>query len=92
MPSGLPSPPQSSSTSTVQTGSNNITDLVQWSYLQNDGGAPVDNYTVTLVGPGAVHLSTTSSVQPVAIFTLANNEEYTVLQPSTVQELAKQFH
>ena len=49
-----------------------------WGYPQNDGGAPVDNYTVTLVGPGAVHLSTTTSIQPVATFTLAYNEEYTV--------------
>ena len=78
MPPGLPSPPQSPNTSTVQTGPNNITVLVQWSYPQNDGGAPVDNYTVTLVGPGAVHLSTNISVQPVATFTLALNEEYTV--------------
>ena len=78
MPPGLPSPPQSPNTSTVQIGPNNITVVVQWSYPQNDGGAPVDNYTVTLVGPGAVHFSTTTSVQPVATFTLALNEKYTV--------------
>ena len=47
-------------------------------YPQSDGGAPADNYTVTLVGPGAVRLSTTTSVQPVATFTLAYNEEYTI--------------
>ena len=78
MPSGLPSPPQSPNTSTVQIGPDNITVVVQWSYPQSDGGAPVDNYTVTLIGSGAVHLSTTTTVQPVATFTLAYNEEYTV--------------
>ena len=35
------------------------------------------SYTVTLVGPGTAHLSTTT-VQPVATFTLSYNEEYTV--------------
>ena len=75
--SGLPSPPRNPVT-TVHYDTQNITVVVQWSYPQSDGDAPVDNYTVTLVGPGAVHLSTTTSVQPVATFTLANNEEYTV--------------
>ena len=74
---GLPSPPQSTTT-TVHNGPDNITVIVQWGYPRNDGGAAVDNYTVTLVGPGAVHLSITTSVQPVATFTLAYNEEYTV--------------
>ena len=74
---GLPSPPQSPTT-TVQNGSDNITVVVQWGYPLSDGGAPVDNYTVTLVGPGAVHLSTTTVVQQRATFTLAYNEEYTV--------------
>ena len=83
VPTGLPSTPQSPNTSTVQTGPDNITVVVQWSYPQNDGGAPVDNYTVTLVGPGAVHLSTTTSVQPVAIFTLALNEKYIVSVAAT---------
>ena len=77
MLSGLPSPPQNPVT-TVHYDTQNITVVVQWSYPQSDGGAPVDNYTVTLVGPGAVHLSTTTSIQPVATFTLAYNEEYTV--------------
>ena len=36
------------------------------------------SYTVTLVGPGTTHLSTTTTVQPVATFTLAYIEEYTV--------------
>ena len=75
--SGFPSSPQSPTT-TVQYGPQNITVVVQWGYPQNDGGAPVVNYTVTLVGPGPVHLSTTTSVQPVATLTLAYNEEYTV--------------
>ena len=76
--SGLPSSPQSP-TSTVQYyGPQNITVVVQWSYPQNDGGAPVVNYTVTLVGPGAVHLSTTTSIQENTTLTLAYNEEYTV--------------
>ena len=74
---GLPSSPQSPTT-IFQYGPHNLTVRVQWGYPQNDGGAPVDNYTVTLVGPGTVHLSTTISVQPVATFTLAYNEEYTV--------------
>ena len=76
--SGLPSSPQSP-TSTVQYyGPQNITVVVQWGYPQNDGGAPVVNYTVTLVGPGAVHLSTSTSVQENTTFTLPYNEEYTV--------------
>ena len=76
---GLPSPPHSPNTSTVQIGPDSITVLIQWGYPQSDGGAPVDNYTVTLVGPGAVCVSTTTcSVQPMATFTLAYNEEYTV--------------
>ena len=75
--SGLPSPPQSPTT-TVQIGPDNITVVVQWDYPLRDGGAPVDNYTVTLVGPGAVHLSTTTVVHRRATFTLAYNEEYTV--------------
>ena len=76
--SGLPSSPQSS-TSTVQYyGPQNITVVVQWGYPQNDGGAPIVNYTVTLVGTGAVHLSTTTAVQAMATFTLDYNEEYTV--------------
>ena len=78
VPSGLPSSPQSPNTSTVQIGPDNITVVVQWGYPQSDGGAPVLNYTVTLVRPGAVHLSTTTTVQPVATFNLAYNEEYTV--------------
>ena len=64
----MPSPPQSLNTSTVQIGPDNITAVIQWGYPQNDGGAPVDNYTVTLVGPEAVHLSITTSVQPVAMY------------------------
>ena len=83
VPTGLPSTPQSPNTSTVQIGPNNITVLVQWSYPQSDGGAPVDNYTFTLVGPGAVHLSTTTSVQPVTTFTLAYNEKYIVSVAAT---------
>ena len=76
-PLGFPSSPQSPTT-TVQYGPQNITVIVQWGYPQNDGGASVVNYTVTLVGPGAVHLSTTSSVQMMATFRLDYNEEYTV--------------
>ena len=74
----MPSPPQSPTT-TVQYGPDNITVVVQWGYPQNDGGAPVDNYTVTVLGP-AVHLSTfiPNSVQAMAIFILDYNEEYTV--------------
>ena len=78
VPSGLPSPPQSPNTSTVQIGPDHITVVIQWGYPQNDGGAPVDNYTVALVDPRAVHISTTTSVQSMATFTLAYNEEYTV--------------
>ena len=74
IPSGLPSSPQNPTT-TVQYGPQNITVVVQWGYPQSDGGAPVDNYTVTLVGP--VLLSTTS-VKENTTFTLAYNEEYTV--------------
>ena len=77
VPSGLPSSPQSP-TIIVQFSPQNITVLVQWGYPQNDGEATVDNYTVTLVGPGAVHLSTTTVVHRRATFTLAYNEEYTV--------------
>ena len=75
--SGLPSPPQNPVT-TVHYDTQNTTVVVQWSYPRSDGGAPVDNYTVTLVGPQAVHLSATTSIQPVATFTLAYNKEYTV--------------
>ena len=84
MPSGLPSPPQTPTT-TVQYDPDNIMAVVQWGYPQNDGGAPVDNYTVTLVGPGPVHLSTstTTSVQAMAIFILEYNEEYTVTIAAT---------
>ena len=78
MPSGLPSPPQSPNTSIVQSGPDNVTAVVQWGYPQSDGGAPVLNYTVTLADPRAVHVSITTTVQPVATFTLAYNEEYTV--------------
>ena len=74
---GLPSSPQSPTT-TVQSGPQNITVVVQWGYPQNDGGAHVDKYTITLMGPGIVNLSTTTSVQPMTTFTLAYNEEYTV--------------
>ena len=74
---GLPSSPRSP-TIIVQFGPDNITIVVQWGYPQNDGGAPVDNYTVTLMGPGAVNLSTTTVVQPMATFTLVNNGKYTV--------------
>ena len=77
IPSGLPSSPQNPTT-TVQYGPQNITVVVQWGYPQSDGGAPVVNYTVTLVGPGAVHLSTTTAVQENTTFTLDYNEEYTV--------------
>ena len=77
IPSGLPSFP-GSPTTTVQYGPQNITVVVQWGYPQNDGGAPVVNYTVTLVGPGAVRLSSTTSAQENTTFTLAYNEEYTV--------------
>ena len=76
IPSGLPSSPQNPTT-TVQYGPQNITVVFQWGYPQSDGGAPVVNYTVTLVGPGAVHLSTTS-VKENTTFTLDYNEEYTV--------------
>ena len=66
---------------------------MQWGYPQSDGGAPVGNYTVTLVGPGAVQLSTTTSVQAVATFTLAYNEEYTVsIAATNCAELVEQFH
>ena len=51
---------------------------MQWDYPQSDGGAPVDSYTVSLIGPEAVRLSTTTSVQAMATFTLDYNEEYTV--------------
>ena len=78
MPSGLPSPPQSPNTYIVQSGPNNVTAVVQWGYPQSDGGASVLNYTVTLADPRAVHVSITTTVQPVATFTLAYNEEYTV--------------
>ena len=77
IPSGLPSSPQSPTTTVQYYGPQNITVVVQWIYPQSDGGAPVDNYTVTLVGPGAVLLSTTS-VKENTTFTLAYNEEYTV--------------
>ena len=73
----MPSLPQSPTT-TVQYGPQNITVVVQWGYPQSDGGAPVANYTVTLLGPAVAHLSTTTAVQQRATFTLAYNEGYTV--------------
>ena len=73
----MPSSP-TGPTTIVQFGPQNITVVVEWGYPENDGGAPVDDYTVTLMGPGAVNLSTTISVQPMATFTLAHNKEYTV--------------
>jgi len=74
---GLPSAPQNP-TPTVHYGPHNITIVVQWDYPQSDGGTPVDNYTVFLIGPGAVHNSTTTNFQAMTTFILDYNEEYTV--------------
>jgi len=62
----------------VHYGPHNITIVVQWDYPQSVGGTPVDNYTVSLIGPGAVYNSTTTSSQAVTTFILDYNEEYTV--------------
>ena len=80
IPSGLPSPPQSPNISTIQYASQNITVVIQWGYPQYDGGSPVDNYTVILVGPGAVQLSTTitASVHAMTTLLLDYNKEYSV--------------
>jgi len=74
---GLPSLPQNP-TPNVLYGPQNITIVVQWDYPQSDGGTPADNYTVSLIGPGTVHNSTTTSFQAMTIFILDYNEEYTV--------------
>ena len=74
---GLPSAPQNP-TPTVHYGPHNITIVVQWDYPQSDGGTPVDNYTISLIGPEAVHNSTTTSFQAMITFILDYNEEYTV--------------
>ena len=74
---GLPSAPQNP-TATVHYGPHNITIVVQWDYPESDGGTPADNYTVSLIGPGAVHNSTTTSFQAMTTFILDYNEEYTV--------------
>ena len=74
---GLPSAPQNP-TPMVHYGPHNITIVVQWDHPQSDGGTPADNYTISLIGPGAVHISTTTSFQAMTTFILDYNEEYTV--------------
>ena len=74
---GLPSVPQKP-TPNVHYGPHSITIVVQWDYPQSDRGTPVDNYTVSLIGPGSVHNSTTTSFQAMTTFILDYNEEYTV--------------
>ena len=56
-----------------QTGPD-ITVVVQWGYPQNDGGAPVDNYTSLWWALG----QSISPLPPVSTFSLSYNKEYTV--------------
>ena len=55
---GLPSPPQTPSYSVQHYGPHNVTVTVQWGYPESDGGAPVDNYTIS----GSNLMTTTSQV------------------------------
>ena len=50
IPTDLPSPPQTPSSTVQQYGRDDVTLTVQWDLPQYDGGAPVD-YTIT-VNPG----------------------------------------
>ena len=55
---GRPSPPRSPSYSVLHYGPHNVTVTVQWGYPESDGGAPVDNYTIS----GTNLMTTTSQV------------------------------
>jgi len=54
----LPSPPRTPSYTVQQYGRDNVSLTVQWQSPQDDGGAPVNNYTVT-VSPGSIQVITT---------------------------------
>ena len=62
---GLPSPPQTPSSTVQQYGRDNVTLTVQWQPPQYDGGAPV-NYTIT-VSPGLSPVTTSGTSVPVTV-------------------------
>lgn len=55
---GLPSPPQTPCYSVQHYGPRNVTVTVQWGYPEFDGGAPVNNYTIS----GDSFVTTTSQI------------------------------
>jgi len=75
-PPGLPSPAlfQTPSYSVQEYDRDNVTIRVLWQSPQDDGGAPVVNYTIT-VSPGLIPLTTTATS---AMVTLPYNVMHTV--------------
>ena len=62
---GLPSPPQTSSSTVQQYGQDSVIITVQWQPPQYDGGAPV-NYTIT-VSPGVTTVLSSGTSVPVTV-------------------------
>ena len=65
LPLGLPSPPQTLSSTVQQYAQDSVTLTVQWQPPQYDGGAPV-NYTIT-VSPGLSPVTTSGTSVPVTV-------------------------
>ena len=65
LPTALPSPPQTPSSTVQQYGQDSVTLTVQWQPPQYDGGAPV-NYTIT-VSPGLSPVTTSGTSVPVTV-------------------------
>ena len=65
IPTDLPSPPRTPSSTVQQYGRDSVTLTVQWQPPQYDGGAPV-NYTIT-VSPGLGSVTTSGTSVPVTV-------------------------
>ena len=74
LPLGLPSPPQTLSSTVQQYGRDSVTLIVRWQPPQYDGGAPV-SYTIT-VSPGVGTFTT--SVISILIAAIPYNVNHTV--------------